>query len=427
MLSLLTCMDNMPEFTDIKTQIVIVGGGPVGLACACALASQGLETVLVDAGDKVPALESLKQSAGQPTFDSRVSALTVASEAFLNALGVWNAIQDVRVCPYRDMQVWDGEGTGHIHFSAAEIHTPTLGYIVENTLITAALSESAKTLPGLTIIQNAAVTKVLSNGEGTDSDTPAGLILDDGRVIQASLVIGADGGRSVVREQAGFKIHQWDYGHKAIVATVKTAQPHEFTAWQRFMQTGPLAFLPLQIAGESSEAAQYSAIVWSCVTEEADGILALDEAGFRQALGEAFEFRLGAIAEVSPRASFPLWQRHAEVYVQERFVLVGDAAHTVHPLAGQGVNLGFADVQALSEVINQARDRGEDFVSHQVLSRYQRRRKGHNMGMMLAMEGFKRLFASDDLMLRWLRNTGLTLTGNLPLLKQELMRRAMGL
>lgn len=413
--------------TPIHTDILIAGGGPTGLALACALAGTGLEILVVDAGKDPVTLADVAARAGDARFDPRVSALTVTSQQLLESLGAWASISATRACPYLDMQVWDGEGTGSIHFSAADIHTDCLGHIVENSLVTAALMEQAATHSGLTLRQEDAVVSLQGDDAAPERPATITAMLASGTAVTARLVVGADGANSVIRQQGGFRAREWDYGHQAIVTTVKTALPHQYTAWQRFMPSGPLAFLPLHLPGREAAEQRYCSIVWSCVTERADGILALADDAFRRQLGEAFEFRLGEIQETDRRVGFPLSQRHATEYVQPHIALVGDAAHTIHPLAGQGVNLGFADVQALAAVIAQAVARGEDYASHQVLSRYQRRRKGANLGMMAAMEGFKRLFGSDDLALTWLRNTGLRLADRAPLVKHRLMRQAMGL
>lgn len=408
----------------MNADIIIAGGGPVGLAMACCLAGSGLRLQLVDAGKNPVETDTLASQAGSPGFDPRVSALTVASQALLTRLGAWDTISATRACPYHDMHVWDGEGTASIHFSAADLHMEALGHIVENRLLTSALGAVAQDQENLAILQG----ETLKDITVTEQDAlPVSLVLDSGRELRARMLIGADGANSLVRAQAGFAVREWDYGHRAIVTTVKTARPHQYTAWQRFLSSGPLAFLPLHLPGVEAAGQQYCSIVWSCVTERAEGLLALDDAAFRQALGAAFEFRLGEILETDARVAFPLWQRHATDYVQDHFALVGDAAHTIHPLAGQGVNLGLADVGALSEVIAAALGRGEDYTARQVLSRYQRRRKGPNLGMMAAMEGFKRLFGTDDPALTWLRNTGFRLADQAPLLKHRLMRQAMGL
>jgi len=415
------------QSSQINTDIAIAGGGPTGLAMACALSGCGLRVLLVDAGKDIITCDELVEQAALPAFDARVSALTVTSQQFLQALGVWDLIRTARVCPYQDMHVWDGEGTGSIHFSAADIHAPNLGHIVENQLVSAVLMQQARLSPDLQVIQEDKVNSLDLAAPVSRHDSAVMLVLDSGTRVRTRLLIGADGANSFVREESGFRLRQWEYGHKAIVTTVKTEKPHDYTARQRFMHTGPLAFLPLHLPGRRPEEQCYSSIVWSCVTERADGILALDEDAFMAQLAKAFEYRLGRIEQADKRYSFPLSQRHATDYVQDHLALVGDAAHTIHPLAGQGVNLGFADVQVLADVIRSAHARGENFACHQVLSRYQRKRKGPNLGMMAAMEGFRHVFASHDLVLTWLRNTGLNLTDNLPLLKQQLMRQAMGL
>ena len=249
--------------------------------------------------------------------------------------------------------------------------------------------------------------------------------LDNDEELGCSLLIGADGGNSRIRELAGLRTREWSYGQQALVCTVRTQQPHAATAWQRFLSTGPLACLPLQLPGAAEQ--HYCSIVWSCDDLLAAELLALAPEAFALRLAAALEHRLGSMQLCSAPAAFPLQQRHAVDYVQDGLALVGDAAHTIHPLAGQGINLGFADARSLANVIHRALARGEEFSSLQVLSRYQRERKPANLGMMLGMEGFKRSFGSDQLLLRYLRNQGLSLADSLMPLKQRLMRHAMGL
>jgi len=408
--------------------IVIVGGGPVGLLTACLLSDTGLKVVLVSADKEVLTIADLKDNSGSADFDARVSALTVASENLLDSIGAWEAARSVRICPYQNMDVWDGEGTGSIHFAAADIHADALGHIVENRIITSALNEQALQRQNLELIQGVSVQEINRLEPSNNLLAPKVVLkLSNGLDISASLLIGADGARSIVREQMGFSLRQWDYGHQAIVTTVLTEQHHQYTAWQRFMSGGPLAFLPLHLPGVERTGQCYCSIVWSCVTEKAEGMSACSDPEFIDALNESFEYKLGAVLETGPRFSFPLYQRHATEYVQDHVALVGDAAHTIHPLAGQGVNLGFSDARVLSEVIKQAIESGEEFASHQVLSRYQRRRKAENLGMMGVMEGFKRLFGSEEPSLTWLRNTGMNLADQTPLIKRQLMRQAMGL
>lgn len=394
----------------------------MGLAAACALADCGLKVLLVDAGKRTGKDNEQKVNAEKPKFDPRVSALTVSSRNLLERFGAWDEIERTRLCPYEHMTVWDGDGTGAINFSADELHEPALGYIVENRVLSAALAQQVVARSAITVLEDCAVERVFKG----DHDLVS-LLLSNGASVDTALLIGADGSHSFIRKESGFRTREWEYGQEAVITTVKTEYPHEFTAWQRFMNSGPLAFLPLFLPGLDDENQCYCSIVWSCVTEKAEGIKVLDDKEFKKALGSAFEFRLGEIQEVDKRFSFSLWQRHARDYVQDGTALIGDAAHTIHPLAGQGVNLGFGDVEALSGVISAAVNNGEDYRSRKVLSRYQRYRKGQNLGMMAAMESFKRLFGSEELTVMWLRNTGLNLMNSLPLVKEQLMRKAMGI
>ncbi len=404
--------------------VVIVGGGMVGLSLALALRDSGLNIALIDPQEKPPAVMTFPERMQSPQFDTRVSALTPASQLFLARLGAWEALSSLRVCAYQDMYVWDADGTGSIHFSADEIHAECLGYIAENSLISAVLAEALGRAGTVTSYQPETLVSFtrLADEKGQHVTQIA---LGSGINLQCRLLVGADGASSRVRTEAGFTTRDWDYGQQALVATVSTTLPHQFTAWQRFMTTGPLAFLPLLLPG--SETQHHCSIVWSCVPELADELAGLDDAAFSLRLERAFESRLGGIESVSARHVFPLRQHHATDYVQDGIALVGDAAHAIHPLAGQGVNLGFADVMALAETILAALARRENFASLQILSRYQRSRQTHNLGMMVAMEGFKRTFGSDNLAVRWLRNAGLKTAGQSALLKQGLMKKAMGL
>jgi 2-octaprenylphenol hydroxylase len=244
----------------------------------------------------------------------------------------------------------------------------------------------------------------------------------------ATLLIGADGPNSKIRQLAGFRTREWDYEHQAIVTTVRTELPHRATALQRFMASGPLAFLPLQAQlAEAGRQQHTCSIVWSLVPERAAELLAMEDVQFASELGIAIEHRLGAIEWTDRRFSFPLRQRHAVDYVQPNIALLGDAAHTIHPLAGQGVNLGFLDVEVLAKELTTALERRRPLADFSILRRYQRARKGHNLGMMGMMEGFKLLFAQDALPIRWLRNAGMSGVDQLGFLKNRLMREAMGI
>lgn len=409
--------------TDSATaDILINGGGMVGLSLALALANAGFSVIVLDAQAAPATPDALQTGMTQPDFDSRVSALTAASQSWLASLGVWETLAGLRVCPYRDMRVWDADGTGAIHFTAEEVHASVLGHIVENRLLCAVLHAALLQQPQVIVRNGVALAKAtLAATPGNYSEITA----DDGSHYRCRLLIGADGGNSTVRTLCGFATREWSYEQQAIVATVHTAQPHAHTAWQRFTGSGPLAVLPLELPGVPVQ--HYSSIVWSCDSALAAELMALTDAAFISRLQRAFESRLGDMTLVTPRVAFPLRQQHATDYVQAGVALVGDAAHTIHPLAGQGVNLGLADARCLVEVLGKAHQRGEDIATLQTLSRYQRERKGPNLAMMLAMEGFKRGFGSDNLLLRWLRNTGLRLADRQQTLKRTLIRQAMGL
>ena len=395
----------------MQADLIIVGAGMVGSALALALQDQGLEILLVDGSPL-----SVKPFDPQAAFEPRVSALSVASQRILERLGVWEGIAARRVCPYGEMQVWDGSGTGQIHFSAASVHAESLGHIVENRVVQDALLERLHD-SSIGLLPSARLEQLRRSGEGWL------LSLNDGRELRAPLVIAADGANSAVRRLAGCATREWDYLHHAIVTSVRCAKPHQATAWQRFTDDGPLAFLPL--AGPAGE--HWCSIVWSVTPTEAERLMALDDAVFRRALGFAFEHRLGEVLQADPRLCIPLRQRHAKRYVEDGLALIGDAAHSIHPLAGQGVNLGFLDVAVLAEVLLHAMQRGERLSDVKVLSRYERRRMPHNLAMMAAMEGFERLFQADPLPVRWLRNSGLNWVDDLPEAKALFVRQALGL
>jgi 2-polyprenylphenol 6-hydroxylase len=399
--------------------ILINGGGMVGLSLALALAEAGFSVRLLD-GDAPPRTPDEWQAAcSQPEFDQRVSALTLASQRLLQRLGVWQALTALRLCPYHDMQVWDADGTGAIHFAAEEVQTHELGHIVENRLLCAVLHAALLQHPSVQCCHEQRLQSYQREGSEWV------VTCQDGTDYRCQLLIGADGSQSTVREQAGFVTRRWSYEQRALVCTLRSEQPHRYTAWQRFIQTGPVALLPLYLPGAAAQ--HYSSLVWSCDLPVAEALVALSDAAFKQRLTAATEQVLGKIVEVTPRSAFSLQQQHAVDYVQPGIALVGDAAHTIHPLAGQGVNLGLADVECLVQVLQAARQRGEDIAALQTLSRYQRQRKASNLSMMAMMEAFKWGFGREALSLRWLRNAGLRVTNNSLFMKRALMRQAMGL
>lgn len=396
---------------EMRADVLIVGAGMVGSALALALHHSGLGILLLDGGPL-----TVRPHDPDAPFEPRVSALSAASQRILERLGAWQGISQRRLSPYSDMRVWDGSGTGQIHFSAASVHARVLGHIVENRVIQDGLLERLHD-SDVGLLANARLEQMRRSGDEWL------LTLADGRSLRAPLVVAADGAQSAVRRLTGCPTREWDYLHQAIVTSVRCSQPHQATAWQRFTDHGPLAFLPLLRDGQQD----WCSIVWSITPEQAEKAMAMDDQAFCQALGTAFEGRLGTVLQADPRVCVPLRQRHAKRYVAEGLALIGDAAHTIHPLAGQGVNLGFLDAAVLAEELQHASDRGERLADERVLSRYERRRMPHNLALMAAMEGFERLFQADPLPLRWLRNSGLKLVEQIPDAKALFVRQALGL
>jgi 2-octaprenylphenol hydroxylase len=392
---------------NIDYDLIIAGGGMVGAALAGALGETDLRIALLEGAP----LDRIRPG-DEP--DLRVSAIHRASQRIFAAIGAWDGMTAWRVSPFRDMRVWDATGFGQIHFDSADLGEPLLGWIIENRVIQYALLERVQPLPAVELL--CPVTLETAQPLAT---TGWRVRLHDGREFTTRLLVGADGASSKVRQLAGIETSGWPYDQKAVVGNVRTVEPHQETAWQRFLPTGPLAFLPLH-DGRCS-------IVWSTTPEQTEVLLALDESAFAEALAEAFDQRLGSIIEVGPRSAFPLRLQHAHAYVKPGLALIGDAAHVVHPLAGQGVNLGLLDAATLAEVILDALDTGRDFASFKTLRRYERWRKGDNLLMLGVMDGFKRLFGHSLPPVRLLRNIGLNLTDAAGPLKTLIARRAMGL
>ena len=385
--------------------LVIVGAGMVGASLVCSFANTNLRIALLDARCPPMTWE-------EPGYDIRVSAITRATQNWLTGLGAWPYIEAMRLKAYREMHVWDASGTGTIHFDSADIGEPDLGHIIENRVIVKALHQRLEQISHVDVL-----CPVLSQHLHLD-DEWATLTLENKQQIKAKLVVAADGARSWVRQEAEISIHGWDYDQDALVTWVKTEHPHQDTAWQRFQQDGPLAFLPLPD--------DVSSIVWSTSPEHARQLVAMDEQSFATELASSFEHKLGAVTQVGPRAVFPLRYFETSAYVKPRLALVGDAAHLMHPLAGQGVNLGMADAAALSEVILEALSEKNDIGDYRILRRYERWRRADNRSMLVAMDSFKRLFSSDVSIIRVLRNTGLNLTDKLSPIKHLFMQAALG-
>jgi 2-octaprenylphenol hydroxylase len=389
----------------LQFAVIIAGGGMVGTALACALADAGLPVALIETREP-----QRTWPAGE--IANRVSALSRASQRILERLGAWPRVQTLGASPYRAMQVWDSGAGGSIRFDSAAVAEPDLGHIVENRVVQLALWERLQALPAATPLCPARIRRFQPEPDCIRVE------LEDGRHLSAALLVGADGRDSAVRSAAGIPTQGWDYDQHALVANVTHELPHEETCWQRFLPSGPLAFLPLADGGSS--------IVWSTQPHQARELQQLDEAAFCYRLGQAFGQRLGRMLSCGPRGVYPLRLQHAERYVQPRLALVGDAAHAIHPLAGQGVNLGLLDAAQLADDLLQAQARERNLGGLPTLRRYERARKGDNLAMLAAMDAFKRVFSNDLPPLRRLRGAGLNLADRLPPLKHLFLRRALG-
>lgn len=395
-----------------SVDVLIVGAGMVGATAALALARDGVRVAVLEAASLDNALAETAPWQAD-SYDLRVSALSCATQRLFTALGAWPELAQLGVTPFRSMCVWDSRGDGRVQFDAGAIAEPALGHIAQNRNIQRALLRVVAQQPTAALCDGSAVAAIDVHSGHVDVATV------NGECWRAKLVIGADGNRSRVRSLAGIAVRGWSYDQMGLVATVRTTGSHCDTAWQRFLPEGPLAFLPL---GNDC-----CSIVWSTSPHRSEQLLALNDHDFNVELGEAIEHALGEVEVVGPRAAFPLKFEHASRYVQNRIALIGDAAHTVHPLAGQGANLGFLDAAALAQVLVEGAARGQDLGSTTLLRRYERWRKGDNLLMLGVMDGFKRAFVSHSTTLRIARNFGFNAVDKLPTVKNIFMQHAMGL
>jgi len=385
--------------------VAVVGAGVVGSSAALSLAREGLRVAIVEAHEPTP------WRADAP--DLRVYAFAADSQALLDSLGVWAGVAAARAQPYRRMRVWDAGAGGELCFDADALGRDCLGHIVEHGLLVdrlwAAVSRDPK-------IQRHCPDKLR---ELEHDDSGASLVLDSGQRLRAKLVLGADGAASRVRQLAGLSTSEHDYGQRGLVAYVRTTRLHEDTCWQRFLPGGPLAFLP---CGDGR-----SSIVWTLAEAEAQRLLAIDDASFCAELTRAFDARLGEVTEVSGRQAFPLRRQLAREMLHGRVALIGDAAHVVHPLAGQGVNLGLRDVATLATLVREAQVAGRDFLVAHRLQRWARSRLSENAVAAYSFEAINGLFSNDALLPTLVRGPLLGLAGKFPPLAQLFWKRASGL
>ncbi|MDP3877838.1 MAG: FAD-dependent monooxygenase [Methylobacter sp.] len=385
--------------------VVVVGGGMVGAAVACGLGGSLLKVAVVEAA--LPDAFTPEQP-----HDLRVSALSIASKNILETVGAWEGVTKRRLCPFRRMRVW--ETAGDTEFCSDDIDYPELGYIVENRVTQLALLERLQAFDNVELMCPASINKINYMAEKSSE-----LTLDDGRILSAKLLVAADGGQSRVRQVVGLGVTSWDYNQHALVIYIETAYGQQDITWQRFVPSGPQAFLPLT--------GHYASIVWYNSPDEVCRLKALSNNDLMSELTATFPDCLGKVNAILGTASFPLKRQHAQSYVKPGVVLVGDAAHMINPLAGQGVNIGLLDAAALAEVLIEASGQGLDLGDLAVLKRYEKMRRNENLKMMTVMDVFYRVFSNQLLPVKILRNLGLGLAERILPAKNKVMRSAMGL
>jgi 2-octaprenyl-3-methyl-6-methoxy-1,4-benzoquinol hydroxylase len=387
-----------------RRDVVVVGGGVVGAACALSLSQLDLDVALVEAADPAPWMPDRR--------DLRVYAFAPDSVALLDGFGAWQPVRASRAHPYRRMRVWDAAGGGELAFDADALGRRELGWIVEHGLLVDRLW-TALQASGVHLRCPARVESLRQDEAGVE------LRLDDGSRLSSDIAIAADGADSTLRGLVGIPVSDHDYAQRGIVAYVATERPHEDTAWQRFLPGGPLAFLPCTDG--------LSSIVWTLPEDEAQAMLARDDEGFSQALTRAFDARLGRVTPVSTRVGFPLRRRLAGAHASGRVLLLGDAAHVVHPLAGQGVNIGLRDVASLAVAVTEARQRRVDWASPSRLRRWSRMRRSEGVLAARTFDTINAAFSNDHPLAILLRGPLLGLAGRLPPVSRALWRRAAGI
>ncbi|MFC3031039.1 FAD-dependent oxidoreductase [Pseudoalteromonas fenneropenaei] len=384
-----------------QIQVCIVGGGCVGLAAALGLAKAGISVALLDSGD-VP------RPLGEQ-YQARVSAISLASQSLFAQLGVWDAILASRATPYQHMDVRDKDSSGRIAFSGQSLDLPELGHIIENEAIRFALYQALTREPNAKLHFNTRYQHI------HQSDTDVLLTLEQGMPIMAKLLVAADGANSAIRRQFNLPISYWDYDHHAIVTTIKTTEPHAYTARQVFLPQGPLAFLPL--ADE-----HHHSIVWSTEPDHAKALMAMSDGDFAKAICAAIDAQCGLCEVVGERHVFPLTMRYAQQWLSGKVVLMGDAAHTIHPLAGLGMNLGLKDAALLIQLL---RDNLSEFASHAVLREYERSRKLDAQKHIAMMQGLKTLFEGSHPLKKLIRGVGLSMVDKLGPIKDLFAKQAI--
>ncbi|MAF96189.1 MAG: 2-octaprenyl-6-methoxyphenyl hydroxylase [Rhodospirillaceae bacterium] len=394
----------------LEAEVLIVGGGLVGSTLAIALAQAGVDVVVIDTQDPRAGLDA--------GLDGRASAIALATQRVLAGLGIWPPLE-AHAAPIKDIRVSEGRSPFFLHYDHREAGGQPFGFMVENRNLRKALFHRVGELNAIRFLAPAVVTALAREGAGVTAD------LSNGRKVKARLAVAADGRNSRTREGTGIRVTHWPYEQAAIVCSVAHELSHDFTAHEHFLAAGPFAILPLM--GDPGRPGHCSSIVWTERADLAPTIMTLDEKDFMAELQRRFGDFLGDLEVIGPKWSYPLSLRFAERTIDKRLALVGDAAHAMHPIAGQGLNMGLRDVAALAEVVVDAKRLGLDIGDGTVLEGYQRWRRFDNTLMLAMTDGLNRLFSNHIRPLRLARDIGLAAVNKLPPLKKVFMRQAMGL
>ncbi|WP_424406362.1 FAD-dependent monooxygenase [Pasteurella sp. PK-2025] len=388
----------------IQKDIIVVGGGMVGAACALGLGQLGQKIQLIEHAP-------LPQFIPDSPYDLRISAISVASVNLLKKLNAWQYIEKTRICPYRALETWETDGFS-THFHSQELNLPELGFMIENNLIQLGLWQAISHIENIQTTVGSKIQQVKKCGENWQ------IFLENGDIYEAPLIIAADGANSQLRQIAGIGITGWQYRQSCLLITVDTEIEQQETTWQQFYPSGPRAFLPLL--------GKQACLVWYDSPQRISQLKHLSKEQLALEIEQAFPAKLGKV-KVQTANSFPLTRRHAQTYFKQGIVLVGDAAHTINPLAGQGVNLGFKDVKIVLQEMERAIKAGENLASDHVLSRYERKRKPDNLLMQSGMDLFYKAFKEDILPLKIVRNLALFTINKATPIKKQALKYALGL
>lgn len=393
----------------LQTDVIIIGGGHAGCTMAALLGKQGIRVACIDRDDPATTLTA--------AYDGRTTAVSFASQKIIAETGAWESLQ-TRACPIEDIKIMESGSPVLLTFLVKDVHEKAFGWIVENRDLRKALYETLAALPSVDHIAPASVNAVSRKPNGIRVE------LDDGRSIEGELLIGADGRGSMVRDWMSIATRGWDYGQTALVCVVEHEHPHNNTAWEDFRGEGPFAILPMP---DDHNGRHRSSIVWSEHGHKKDSAKHWDEDSFNAALQERFPGHYGTLRAAGPRFAYPLSLRHAHSYIAERCALIADAAHGIHPIAGQGLNLGLRDVKALSRILGQAHLNKTDLGNMGLLQTYQDERYPDNMAMAAATDTLNKLFSNNITPLRIARKIGLRMLEKMPQTRAFFMRQAMGI